>query len=278
MAAGTASRNIGIWGYDQAQDASNRVAELLGNTQTNALNALGTGRTNSLAALEQGYAAAAPQYQAAIERLDPYAQSGLRALGTYEDSLGLNGQAGYDSTVNAYRASPGYQRRVDEATDAVARKASALGALGSGNTMQAISDRANALADEDYGRWQGQVQGLAGMGQQTAATQSGIQQNLGNLLAQQGRDVSNVWGTTAGQESGLYQNLAGLGANNIWNAANAGLSAVQTGQKNAADAVASRNSMTTNIIGSGLSLLTLGMGSPLAAGLMAGGTAAAAKR
>ena len=278
MAAGTASRNIGIWGYDQAQDARQQVADLLNNTQTNALNALGTGRTNSLAALEQGYAAAAPQYQAAIDRLDPYAQSGLRALGTYEDSLGLNGQAGYDNTVNAYRASPGYQRRVDEATDAVARKASALGALGSGNTMQAISDRANYLADEDYGRWQGQVQGLAGMGQQTAATQSGIQQNLGNLLAQQGRDVSNVWGTTAGQESGLYQNLAGLGANNIWNAANAGLNAVQTGQKNAADAVASRNSMTANIIGSGLNLLTLGMGSPLAAGLMAGGTAAAAKR
>lgn len=255
MAAGTASRNIGIWGYNQAQDAQNRVADLLGTAQNNALGAIGQGKTSSLAALGQGYAAAVPQYQGAIDRLNPYAQAGERALGTYQDSLGLNGQTGYDNTVNAYRASPGYERRVNEATDAVARKASALGALGSGNTMQAISDRANYLADEDYGRWQGQVQGLAGMGQQAATSQAGIQQGLGNLYAQQGRDTSSIYDTAAGRESGLYQNLAGLGANNIWNATNAGIGAVNQGQKNAADAVASRNSMTTNMIGSGLSLL-----------------------
>lgn len=241
MGAGTSSRYIGMWGYDQAQNAKRDVASLLGGAQSDALASLGRN-------FGQARNDATTNYAAAIDRLNPWSEAGTDALGVYRGSIGLGGDAARDSALAAYRASPGYERRVSEATDALARKASALGALGSGNTMQAISDRANYLADEDYGRWQGQVLGLSDRGQQAAGVQAGLQGQLGSTLAGLGSQQGLA-------ESGLYQNFAGLGANNIWNATNSGINAVQTGQKNAADAVASRNSMTTNIIGSALSLL-----------------------
>lgn len=246
MGAGTAARNIGIWGYQQAQDAIGKGQSILDQAQSNALASLGQGygqARNDLTA----------QYTGAIDRLNPWTDAGKNALGVYQGSLGLGGNAARDSAVAAYRASPGYERRVAEATDAVARKASALGALGSGNTMQAISDRANYLADEDYGRWQGQLQGLSDRGQQAATTQAGLQGQFGTQLAglgtQQGRD-----------ESGVYTGLAGLGVNNLWQGTSAGLNAVQNAQTQAASNVASRNSLTANIIGSGLGLLGMGMG------------------
>lgn len=246
MGAGTAARNIGIWAYGQAQDAKKEGQGLLDDY---------LGR--SLASLGQGFGQARTdlntQYTGAIDRLNPWASAGENALGVYQGSLGLGGDAARDSAVAAYRASPGYERRVAEATDAVARKASALGALGSGNTMQAISDRANYLADEDYGRWQGQVQGVADRGQQAATVQAGLQGQLGNQLA----GLGQAQGTS---EAGLYGQYAGLGMNNIWNATNSGIGSVQNAQKQAADAVASRNSLWANGIGAGLNVLGMGMG------------------
>src|SRR5690349_7175999 len=112
MGAGTAARNIGIWGFQTAQDAEARGKTLLD-----------LGKSDSLAALRQGRTDLNTQYNGAIDRLNPWATAGTKALGTYQDSLGLNGQQGYDNTVAAYRASPGYQYQVDQASDAVARKA-----------------------------------------------------------------------------------------------------------------------------------------------------------
>lgn len=205
--SGSAGRKAGIWAGEVATNIWNGQQGLLNEGQAAAAAALEAARTN-----------ARTEYGGAIDRLDPYNQAGLEALGVYRGSLGLGGDAARDSAVAAYRASPGYERRVNEATDAVARKASALGALGSGNTMQAISDRANYLADEDYGRWQGQVQGVADRGQQAATTQSGFQGQLGNTLAGLGQSEANSIGNFYGLKSGALQNFgdtfigAGTGA------------------------------------------------------------------
>ena len=238
MGAGTAARNIGIWGFTTAQDAAGRGQSLLDQAKSGSLAALGQARTDLNS-----------QYGGAIDRLNPWVSAGTNALGTYQNSLGLNGADGNAAAVAAFQASPGYQYQVDQATDAVARKASALGALGSGNTAAAISDRAQNLANTEFGGWQDRLNGLSNTGLTAANAQAGYQTGLGNQLA-------NLGST----EAGLGAQYAGLGLNNLWQGTTAGLNAVQGGQKQAADAVASRNSLTANIIGSGIGLLGMGMG------------------
>lgn len=257
--SGGADRRIGMWGYQLAQDTAAANQGRFDTAQGNALAALNRGQTDSLAALGQGYANAAPEYQGAIDRFNPWAEAGRGALTTYQSSLGQNGAAGNAAAVSQFQASPGYQYQVDQATDAVARKASALGALGSGNTMQAITDRASNLANQEYGGWQDRLNALSNTGLAATGQQANLQQGLGNLYAQQGRDESNIYGSTAGQEAGLYGNFASLGANNAWNGTNLGVNAVQQGQKNATNKVMSGLNFGLGLGGTGLKLLSMGL-------------------
>lgn len=272
--SGRAGRLAGMWAYDQSQAAAERGQGILDAARGSALAALGqgreaigAGRDQGLSALGQNYDRARgdlnTQYAGAIDRLNPYNDAGQNALGTYQGSLGLGGQANRDAAVSAFRQAPGYQYAVDQATDAVARRASALGALGSGNTMQAISDRAQNMADQGYRDWQGQVSGLATLGQQAAGAQAGMQTQLGNSLASlgqnQGRDTAGLYTDAAareaglyGQEAGVHNQLAGLGLNNLWNGANAGIQAgtgaLMAGQNAAANRL--------NLLGQGINFGT----------------------
>ena len=153
MGAGTAARNIGIWAYGQAQDAKNQGQALLGDYLGKAIGSVGKG-------YDQARSDLGTQYTGAIDRLDPYNQAGLKGLGMYQNSLGLNGASGNADAVAAFQASPGYQWQVDQATDAAARKASATGALGSGNTMAAIATLGSNLANQEYGGWQNRLSAL----------------------------------------------------------------------------------------------------------------------
>lgn len=246
MGAGTAARNIGIWGWQQAQDAKNQGQSLLSDYLGKSLASLGQG-------FDQARSDLGTQYTGAISRLDPWSTAGANALTTYQGSLGQGGQAARDAAVSQFQNSPGYQYAVDQASDATARKASALGALGSGNTMAAIADRAQNMQNQEYGAWQDRLAGLSDRGQQAATTQAGLQSQYGSTLAGLGTQQG-------GAEAGLYGQYAGLGMNNLWNGTQLGVNAVQNAQTQAANAVASRNSLTANVIGSGLNLLGMGMG------------------
>lgn len=258
--SGRAGRLAGMWAIEQAGLNQQKISDLLATGQNDALNAIGQGRGQGLAALGQGYDAARPEYQAAIDRFNPWAEAGRGALTTYQNSLGQNGAAGNAAAVAQFQASPGYQYQVDEATDAVARKASALGALGSGNTMQAITDRASNLANQEYGGWQDRLNGLSNTGLAATGQQAGLQAQLGNLNAQEGRDVANLWGTSAGQEASTYGNFAGLGANSLANTGNqvisAGTGAMLAGQ----NAAQNRLNFGMGLAGLGVGLLGRGMG------------------
>lgn len=156
------------------------------------------GRTSSLKALDSGYKGARQDYTRASERYQPYADTGLKALSGLSDATGVNGQEGHDRAVAAFRAGPGYDWQVDQATDAVARKASSLGVLGSGNTMAAITDRASHLADQEYDDYLDRLSGLTELGYSATGAQAGIDQDMGNLNAQKGRDKADVYGTYTG--------------------------------------------------------------------------------
>jgi len=241
--SGKSARNTGIWAYNTAQDAKNEGQSQIDQAQSNSLNSLGQGYT-------QARDDATTYYNQGSSRLDTYANNGEKANNAYTDSLGLNGQDGYDNTVATYRESPGYQYQVDQALDQTARKASATGALGSGNTLQALSDRAQNMADADYSEWQNQLKGLSDSGQAAATQQGSWDTQLGNTLASlsqsQGRDESQV-----------YQNYSGQSQNNLWNATNTGINAVTNASKQAQGNVASGYNFGVNAGGSLINALGL---------------------
>jgi hypothetical protein len=214
--SGTSGRNAAIYSAGLAQQNQNTINDILAAAQNNALGQINNGLSSSLGALSSGYSNATDQYNSAISRLNPWTNAGTGALSTYQNAIGLNGTDGNSAATSTFQASPGYRYSVDQATDAVARKQSALGMLGSGNTAQAISDRAQNMANQEWGSWLDRLNGLSSQGQQSATTQSGLQSSLGNLYAQQGRDTS-----------GLYTNAATNSANTITGTGNSMANAQQ---------------------------------------------------
>src|SRR5829696_6731075 len=121
------------------------------------IDALGGARTASIGDIESFYGKARDQFT-------PYIADGRRADGVYQDSLGLNGQEGYDRSLATYRESPGVRFAIKEATDQAERAKSAIGQLGSGNTVQEVSERAMHLKDGDIGGWQDRLDGVGRRG------------------------------------------------------------------------------------------------------------------
>jgi hypothetical protein len=151
------------------------------------------GRKASLAQLDSGYKGALDTNKRELALYQPYADTGLAAFNSYADASGVNGQAGYDRAEGNFRASPGYQWQVDQATDAVARKASSLGALGSGNTQAAITDRASHLADLEYDDYLGRLDNIGKTGFAATSAKGDVLSDRAGLFVGRGRDKANVY-------------------------------------------------------------------------------------
>lgn len=140
------------------------------------------------------------------------------------DALGVNGAAGNDRAAAAYRPSLGYTWQVDQATDAAARKAAALGIAGSGNTLDEIRTRAQNVADTDYGSWLDRLQGYVSPELQATGGQAGAiaskapvytttASNLANLGTNTTSGITNQNTQAANAEMQGSGNLWGLGLN-----------------------------------------------------------------
>lgn len=207
------------------------------------------GEQRSIEALTNGYKDAFQKNSEAFALYDPYRTQGIAALGQYSDAIGMNGAEGNDRAVASFRAGPGYQWAVDQSTDAVARKAGAIGALGSGNTMAAISDRAGHMADQEYDDYLDRLNGVVGLGYDATGRQAGITQDRGNLFVQKGRD-----------KTGVYQHAADLGASTMQSTGMATADALDKGMRAGEEAAANRWSFGLNALGSGLGFLGMGTG------------------
>jgi hypothetical protein len=266
MASARAQRVASIYTAGQLANAGITNAALLNQGYSDARGELNQQTFNGMQALDTGYDGARDQYGKASALYDPYASAGLAALGQYGNTIGLNGQQGYDQATASFRASPGYQYTVDQATDQVARKASATGALGSGNTLAAITDRAGNLADQEYQSYQNRLQGMSQMGLQATGAQAGLTKGIGDLDASQGTAKAGMFtglGTSlAGLDTGLAQNLSN---NNMAVATGQGQAVTSAGQ--ASDAAKQANSNL--LLGALGSIAGLGLGG----GKTVGGTA-----
>lgn len=150
-----------------------------------------------------------PQYQTAAAGYDPFLQQGTAANAMYGNALGLNGQTGYDAAVGAFQHNPGWDFALNEANQNVLRNQAATGALNSGGTLQALSDRAQGLQNQQYQTWLDNLFRGSGQGLQGAAGKSQALQSLGQALQGTGNAKSDIQTGAAGA---LATNASNLGA------------------------------------------------------------------
>lgn len=274
--SGKAGRKTGMWTADYLGGVKDESNAYYDQGLKNSVGALGnarssyaTGLSNQVNSINTGANDAISRLGGAIDLYRPAYARGEQAGGTLADSLGLNGAEGNARAVSQFQAGPGYQWQVDQATDAAARKASALGIAGSGNTLTALAKLGSNLANQEYGGWQDRLTGMSNQGQQAAGSMSGLMsqqagydygrgQSLSSAYGQNARDIAGTYGAEANLYSQDAQNRAGTAqwaGNQI---AQAGQNAMQAGQ------AAAQN--RTNAIMSGVSL-----GASLLGGYMGGG-------
>lgn len=102
------------------------------------------------------------------------------AMGRVNALLGLEGGDGSDPT-EILRNTPGYEWQLDQGTEAINRARSATGGLASGNTLTALMEYGQGLADQSFGNYLSMVLGLQNQG--VDATLAGMDVDEGNTLA-----------------------------------------------------------------------------------------------
>lgn len=239
-----------------AQDAFNRSGNLAGTYQTGALGqlggglsqatgALGSGLTNQLSALNTGIGGALGAGNAAIGAYAPLSALGSKYGEATTRLLSALGVGPNQFDINQFRSTPGYQFQQNEAARAAGNKASSLGITGSGNTLQAISDRAGNIADTTFNQnyLQPLSQFISPELQATAGAASGIagaNQNLANIYQTGGQNIAGAYGANAGGLAGLYTGAGESGANVLGN--------VYGGQTQASQNLATGNIQANNLV------------------------------
>lgn len=138
-----------------------------------------------------------------IAGFNPWADTGRNANTMYSNALGLGGEAGNEAATGAFQAGPGYQFAMDQGTKAALRGASAGGLLASGNTLTALTQYGQGLADQEYGSWLDRLNGMS----QTGLQAVGQQQQGYNAAAGM---IQNSNANRLGVESGIQQGFMGL--------------------------------------------------------------------
>lgn len=109
------------------------------------------------------------------------AQSGVGATNQLAALLGVGGDpTAANSAYNTFKNSSGYQNIFNEAMRGVTNSAAGRGLFGSGATGRALTTTAGNLANQSFGNYLAQLQGLSGLGLQAGGLigQAG-QQSIG---------------------------------------------------------------------------------------------------
>lgn len=154
----------------------------------------------------------------AQQPLQPYQDAGTESLNRLLGALGLAGGDVPEGGLNAMlEATPGYQFRMQQGTQALNRAANAGGNLYSGGTGKALVGYGQGLASDYWGNYLNELAGVTGMGQQAATTSSGNAANFG------GSRANALLGTQANRAA------SAMGSLNAYTGANAQIGAAQAG-------------------------------------------------
>ena len=191
-AAGQALSN----GYNAAGQQIQQAGDAATNYLGSAWSAIGSGVQNANALLQ------------------PYIDTGSRAVQMTGDLSGANGVAAGQAALANFEASPAYQFNLDQGLRAVDAGAAARGMLVSGGTRQAEQKFGAGLASNEFANYYNRLSGLATQGlnasntygsnvMQGAAGQSGIDRALAQTALTQG-------GALAANDVGLGGGLANI--------------------------------------------------------------------
>ena len=192
-----------------AKDAAAKNTALLQQNQAAGTAALNQGQNSATGALDQASGIYAPL-------ASKYGQATNLAL----DALGVNGAAGNANAVNAFRADPGYQYRVDQALDQTKRTAAASGMDVGGNTLAALSDRAGNMADQGYQQWLSNLNGYVSPELQATSGQAGAIAAKAPVYTGTAANIANLGtNTTRGltDQNTQAANAQMQGNSNLWN-------------------------------------------------------------
>lgn len=161
-------------------------------------------------------------WQTSREDLAPYRESGVNALNT------MNSYQMPSMTMEDFKASPDYNFRLQEGTNALLNGANAGGMRLSGRTLKALEDYGQNLASSEYGNWYGRRMG-----------ENQDQWNRYSTLAGFGSGANS-------QAVGANQYAAGALSNNLMAKGNADAAAALQGYQG-----------TANLVNNGLSAAAL---------------------
>ncbi|MCP4852729.1 MAG: hypothetical protein GY900_13480 [Actinomycetia bacterium] len=130
--------------------------------------------------------------EGAIDRFNPYEQTGRTAL---DKEAAFSGALGPEAQAQAfadYQASPGQQWLQQQQEQSLLRNAAATGGTQSGNVLSALQEQAAGRAAQNYQQDLGNLRSLAQRGQSAADSQAGIQSQAGRDLAQMEMQVGQA--------------------------------------------------------------------------------------
>lgn len=192
---------VGAIGAIASSDISSSAATSAANTQANAAN--------------NNTQLAQTVYNQNTANLAPFLQGGTNTLPVLLQQLGIGPGGSFNPnaplskpfTAADYQSSPGYAFQMSQGTNAVLNNASALGGVNSGNTLKALTQYGQGLANQDY------------------------QQAYNNYVNQQNTQFGRLSNITAlGQNAAVQQGSVGNTlTSNVSNDTSAGANAVSAG-------------------------------------------------
>ncbi len=146
------------------------------------------------------------QFQQTQGNLAPYMGAGTNALTALQAALGIGPGGTGGPNAAALTSSPGYQFQLQQGLSGVQNAASASGGNMSGNTLKAITQYGQGLADTTWQQYLGNLTGLVGTGQ-NAANATG--QFGANAAGQIGNNTIGGGNALAAGQVGAASNIAG---------------------------------------------------------------------
>lgn len=155
------------------------------------------GQERAIGTYEEGFGATE-------ESLAPWLETGQAAQRDYANIMGVGtGAPNKEAMYEGLRSYPGYQFALEEGLGAVTRSTAGQRTFQSGQTMKDLTKYGQGLASSNFENYMSRLQGLSGMGQQTAIQTGGFRQNMARQVggAQQGIGQTRASG---------YQNQAAI--------------------------------------------------------------------
>lgn len=184
------------------QGGFNQSSSLLRQNTQKAVQGLRDATTAGLASLQGGL-------EQVSQTLAPIKNTTIGALERFSALTGISGDS--QSAINALRADPGYQFRLEEGLKAAQRGHSAQG-IGGGRAMIELQERGEGLAAQELGSAVNRLTNIIGLGipvfQQEAGIQSDFAKTAAGLQTSTASQTASLLASQGSQLAGLRTQLA----------------------------------------------------------------------